>query len=77
MKSLLLLLTIILLSACSNNKMLEKQCLQKPKAGFCKGYFKKYYFDLKKEECSTFYWGGCGGSVPFNSLVKCKNICED
>ena len=50
-------------------------CGLDPAGGFCRGYFKKYYFDENEGRCKSFVWGGCGGTVPFESLEDCQRKC--
>jgi len=64
----------IFLSACSNNKLPEK-CYKKGKTGMCRGYFKKYNFNIKTKKCEKYIYGGCG-EVVFNTLNECKQTCE-
>ena len=50
-------------------------CHQKPARGPCKGLFKAYYFDPASHSCKSFIWGGCGGTVPFQTLEDCQRTC--
>jgi hypothetical protein len=50
-------------------------CRQKPDAGLCKGRFESYYFDDKSHSCKLFFWGGCQGTVPFQTLQECEKAC--
>lgn len=50
-------------------------CREKPARGPCKGMFQKYYYDRASDSCKTFIWGGCQGSVPFETLKECRNTC--
>jgi hypothetical protein len=36
----------------------------------------RYYFDNKEGKCKEFLWGGCDGTVPFDSLDVCESTCE-
>jgi len=51
-------------------------CNVSANVGPCKAYIERYHFDKNTETCEQFIWGGCGGSVPFDSLEMCKNTCE-
>jgi hypothetical protein len=46
-----------------------------PKAGPCEALVYKYYFDQEEQKCKEFFWGGCDGVVPFDTLTECKE-CE-
>jgi len=80
MKYLLIILSLIILSSCSNTKLnnenktssLNKQCYEIPKTGKCRAYFKIYYFNHEKKTCQSAVWGGCGGNIPFKTLESCK-----
>lgn len=51
-------------------------CTMKPETGPCKAAFKKYYFNKLTGTCESFTWGGCQGSVPFQTLEACKQSCQ-
>ncbi|MAV64287.1 MAG: hypothetical protein CBD97_00780 [Pelagibacteraceae bacterium TMED237] len=55
---------------------LPDQCYLEPEPGQCLAAFDKYFFNQETNSCQMFIWGGCGGIVPFNSLLECQNICE-
>jgi hypothetical protein len=46
-----------------------------PEKGNCRAMITKYYFDKEEGKCTEFIWGGCNGSVPFETLEECKE-CE-
>merc|ERR1711920_521261 len=51
-------------------------CTLKADPGFCRGYFKSWYFD--GEECKTFVYGGCQGNANrFTSKEECENVCQN
>ena len=52
------------------------RCELKPDTGPCRAAIPKYYFDQKSKECKEFIWGGCNGTVPFNTLNECKDACQ-
>jgi len=89
MKKIYILPLLLLLTGCSTPKnatqlsqtsqqtqIKDSKCLQKADAGKCRGMFSKYYFDTKKQKCQMFFWGGCEGNVPFETLQSCQNRCE-
>lgn len=58
-----------------NLNVSSKSCELLPDAGRCKAAFKKYYFDQATQSCQEFTWGGCGGTIPFETLEDCKHSC--
>jgi len=51
-------------------------CTLKADPGFCRGYFKSWYFD--GEECKEFVYGGCQGNANrFQSKEECENVCQN
>ena len=50
-------------------------CELVPEAGPCFAAIPKFYYDAEAEACATFIWGGCGGTVPFDTLSECER-CE-
>ena len=69
-------LIFIVLAGCDNtNSALPEQCLLIPDPGICMASFKRYYFDIEKQQCSPFIYGGCEGSVPFKTEEECVQTC--
>lgn len=54
----------------------DETCKLKPDPGICKAYMPRYYFDESEDTCKEFIWGGCGGTVPFETLESCIEACE-
>lgn len=54
---------------------LPEKCRLKPDGGPCKALFWKYYFDPKTNECKEFVYGGCEGTVPFETKEECAQEC--
>jgi hypothetical protein len=52
-------------------------CALAPEPGPCKAMFEKYYYDAPSRTCRTFFWGGCQGVVPFESMEECQAACEN
>ena len=50
-------------------------CYLEPDSGPCEAAIPKYYYDANDGVCKEFVWGGCGGTVPFDTLSECKE-CE-
>lgn len=84
MRNLLLSLiaTAALLAGCQNNQepsttaSLPDACQQPPESGMCKAAFQRYYYDADTGSCQAFIWGGCKGSVPFETLDACTQSCN-
>ncbi|MQX52611.1 BPTI/Kunitz domain-containing protein [Alcanivorax sediminis] len=73
-----LLLALGLLTGCQNSDSetpLPDACYQPPESGMCKASFQRYYYDADTDSCRTFIWGGCKGSVPFETLDACVSTC--
>jgi hypothetical protein len=51
-------------------------CVAKPKPGNCMGAIPKIYYDFRDNRCKTFYWSGCGGFVPYQTMEACVKECE-
>lgn len=74
-----LILITGLLSACQNGDAeapLPDACYQPPESGMCKAAFQRYYYDAMSDSCRTFIWGGCKGSVPFETMEECVSTCD-
>jgi hypothetical protein len=68
-----------LLGACAgtqdSDNDLPVKCVDKPDPGPCKGRLKKYWYDYKTDSCRMFYYGGCGGHIPFETRDACEETC--
>jgi hypothetical protein len=51
-------------------------CLAKPDPGPCRAAKRAYYYDYKTDSCEPFIWGGCQGSVPFETMEQCLRMCK-
>lgn len=49
----------------------EDPCTLLPDPGPCEAAIPAWYFDQEFGTCTAFTWGGCGGTVPFESLEDC------
>jgi hypothetical protein len=79
MKRLLLALAVFI-SGCTatteiKEKKIDPRCLEKGESGRCRAFFPRFYFDQESGECKKFIWGGCGGTVPFETMQSCKDTC--
>jgi len=68
-------LWISMLSCDKQCDELPVACELVPEAGPCFAAIPKFYYDAEAEACATFIWGGCGGTVPFDTLSECER-CE-
>ena len=51
-------------------------CFQPPIRGFCRAYFRRYYFDSKSGKCKMFIYGGCSGNRNnFRDKKSCDQTC--
>lgn len=77
--TLSLLFACALLTGCQGQNggaMLPDACYQPPESGMCKAAFTRYYYDADSNSCQRFIWGGCKGSVPFDTLEACVSSCN-
>jgi len=51
-------------------------CKTAPEPGPCKAQIEKFYFDQTTKKCASFNYGGCQGTVPFETLDTCQAACE-
>ncbi|EKF75521.1 proteinase inhibitor I2 Kunitz metazoa [Alcanivorax hongdengensis A-11-3] len=71
-----LALTALLAACQSAPDELPDACYQKPESGMCRAAFQRYYYDEDTGTCKSFIWGGCKGSVPFETLDDCTRSCD-
>lgn len=55
----------------------DERCGLKPDPGPCKGLFERFYYDPGARTCKGFFWGGCGGVVPFETEDECRQCIGD
>jgi hypothetical protein len=72
---ILTLICSILLFGCNKDAVTNSNCNLEPDSGNCEAYIPKYYFDQQSGTCEEFIWGGCGGTVLFDTLEECED-CE-
>lgn len=51
-------------------------CKMSPQAGSCRAAIPRFFYDSQSSKCEQFSWGGCGGTVPFQTLEACQLACE-
>jgi esterase len=54
----------------------QARCEQPPDGGPCKAAIERFYFDRARGICRAFDWGGCAGSMPFETIEPCRQTCE-
>ena len=80
-KGIFLILTVILATSqigCKKDSIKSDKCNLEPDPGNCFAHIPKYYFDKEEGKCKEFIWGGCNGTVPFDTLEECEEFeCND
>lgn len=51
-------------------------CQVTPDPGPCKAQIEKFFFDPATKKCASFNYGGCEGTVPFETMQACQSACE-
>jgi hypothetical protein len=52
-------------------------CELEPDPGPCYAAIPKYYFNQDSGKCEEFIWGGCNGTVPFETYQECLDSCNE
>jgi len=52
------------------------ECCLVPDPGDCEAMIPKWYYEPETGKCTEFTWGGCGGTVPFETEQECEEACE-
>jgi Kunitz/Bovine pancreatic trypsin inhibitor domain len=68
-------LFFLLIGESCTKEVNHKDCALLPEVGNCKASISRYYFDKAEKKCKVFYWGGCDGVVPFETLEDCNKKC--
>lgn len=72
-------LLVLVFGACAgiqeSDNGLPVKCVDKPEAGPCTGRLARFWYDYGTNSCRMFYYGGCGGHVPFESREACEQLC--
>ena len=55
--------------------IIKNSCEAAPDSGSCHADFKRYYFNSETLSCEQFTWGGCGGTIPFETLAARQRQC--
>lgn len=56
---------------------LTARCKMKPDHGPCMALFHAGYYDELVRTCRTFTYGGCNGTVPFETVEACRKVCRE
>jgi hypothetical protein len=72
----LILLVGVFITWKKNSEPEVMSCTLTPETGPCKARILKYYFDQDNNNCQSFVWGGCNGTVPFQTLEQCIKSCH-
>ncbi|KAH8861974.1 Tissue factor pathway inhibitor [Schistosoma japonicum] len=60
-----------------NSETLKRYCNLPSDEGICRGYFRRYFYNVTSEECEVFYYGGClGNRNRFSTIEKCWWYCK-
>lgn len=59
----------------SQNNSLPVHCLNEPDPGPCKAFVARYFYDYRHDLCRIFWYRGCLGRVPFETLAVCEKTC--
>ncbi|XP_026172742.1 collagen alpha-6(VI) chain-like isoform X2 [Mastacembelus armatus] len=54
----------------------KDSCFLSQDPGSCQEYTMMWFFDTEQNECSRFWYGGCGGNANrFKTQEECENLC--
>lgn len=57
--------------------MLPEYCVPKADTGPCRAAFRQWYYDVEKNSCDSFIYGGCRGNRNrYLSQEKCMQRCS-
>ncbi|XP_035529056.1 papilin-like [Morone saxatilis] len=54
----------------------KESCFLRQDQGSCQDYTMMWFFDTEQNECSRFWYGGCGGNGNrFQTQEECQDLC--
>ncbi len=53
----------------------SEDCGLTPDPGPCKARMEKFFYNKDSHNCEVFFWGGCDGVVPFDTINECMQSC--
>lgn len=60
----------------SVSRLLPDACFLQQDQGGCQEYTMVWFYDTKQNECSRFWYGGCGGNENrFTTQEECEHLC--
>ncbi|MBU1248348.1 MAG: BPTI/Kunitz domain-containing protein, partial [Proteobacteria bacterium] len=54
---------------------IDPRCGMIPDPGPCKGLFEMFFYAPDSDSCESFFYGGCEGEAPFETLTECQASC--
>ena len=76
LKNISIIFSILIFCSCKKVCNLDlPACELEPDCGPCEAAIIKYYYDSNEDKCKEFIYGGCQGTVPFDTLEECLE-CE-
>jgi len=62
--------------ACTRRACVDT-CMLPPDSGPCRGAFRAYYYDIQRDSCRSFVYGGCeGNNNKFKTIRDCLRRCD-
>ncbi|XP_059364620.1 collagen alpha-6(VI) chain-like [Carassius carassius] len=66
----------VIVQAKEETALLHDACLMKQDVGPCSDYVLRWHYDIQQNECTHFWFGGCGGNKNrFNTQEECEALC--
>jgi hypothetical protein len=75
LRYLIVIVFIVLLGCAADADPPAEACSLKPDPGPCKAHIEKFFYSKDSDTCEVFIWGGCDGTVPFDTLLACEQSC--
>ncbi|KTG32498.1 hypothetical protein cypCar_00018712 [Cyprinus carpio] len=66
----------VIVQAKEETSLVDDACLMKQDVGPCSAYVLSWQYDIQQNECTHFWFGGCGGNKNrFNTQEECEALC--